>query len=193
MTKTSPTFVGKVRAEKEATGDVSTVDTRTDTKGRKQPAKRKSGTTSAPRATSRGIATALRDMEQEAIARKSAEPAAPERACPAPSICQLRARPHDVRGQLERSTRVHDTARQGPGDVVDHVMTYGRLLDYDGIKALGERLGRPVSTLIAQGSNDDPFYADMPSRRERAHWFKKMWDRLRKKKKGISPPPDLPF
>jgi len=38
--KASPTFVGKVRAEKEATGDVSTVDTRTDTKGRKQPAKK---------------------------------------------------------------------------------------------------------------------------------------------------------
>jgi len=36
----SPTFVGKVRAEKEATGDVSTVDTRTDTKGRKQPARK---------------------------------------------------------------------------------------------------------------------------------------------------------
>jgi hypothetical protein len=36
--KASPTFVGKVRAEKEATGDVSTVDTRTDTRGRKQPA-----------------------------------------------------------------------------------------------------------------------------------------------------------
>jgi hypothetical protein len=43
--KVSPTFVGKVRAEKEATGDVSTVDTRTDTKGRKQPAtKEKRGT-----------------------------------------------------------------------------------------------------------------------------------------------------
>lgn len=39
--KTSPTFVGKVRAEKEATGDVSTVDTRTDTMGRQQPAKKK--------------------------------------------------------------------------------------------------------------------------------------------------------
>jgi ParB-like chromosome segregation protein Spo0J len=35
--KASPTFVGKVRAEGEATGDVSTVDTRTDTKG---PAKK---------------------------------------------------------------------------------------------------------------------------------------------------------
>jgi hypothetical protein len=40
IVKVSPTFVGKVRAEREAAGDVSTVDTRTDTKGRKQPAKR---------------------------------------------------------------------------------------------------------------------------------------------------------
>jgi ParB-like chromosome segregation protein Spo0J len=39
----SPTYVGKVRAKKEATGDVSTVDTRTDTKGRKQPAKKARG------------------------------------------------------------------------------------------------------------------------------------------------------
>ena len=37
QTKTSPTTVGKVRKEAEATGDVSKVDTRTDTKGRKQP------------------------------------------------------------------------------------------------------------------------------------------------------------
>jgi hypothetical protein len=39
--KASPTFVGKVRSKIEEAGDVSTVDTRTDTKGRKQPAKRK--------------------------------------------------------------------------------------------------------------------------------------------------------
>jgi hypothetical protein len=40
IVKASPTFIGKVRAEKEATGDVSTVDTRTDTKGRQQPARK---------------------------------------------------------------------------------------------------------------------------------------------------------
>jgi hypothetical protein len=40
QTKTSPTTVGRVRAEKEAAGDVSTVDTRTDTQGRQQPAKK---------------------------------------------------------------------------------------------------------------------------------------------------------
>jgi hypothetical protein len=46
--KASPTFVGKVRAEKEATGDVSTVDTRRDSKGRNQRAHR---STSAPSKT----------------------------------------------------------------------------------------------------------------------------------------------
>jgi hypothetical protein len=39
-TKASPTTVGAVRAEMEATGDVSKLDTRTDTKGRKQLAKK---------------------------------------------------------------------------------------------------------------------------------------------------------
>jgi DNA-binding Lrp family transcriptional regulator len=40
MVKASPTTVGKVTAKLEAEGDVSTVDTRTDTKGRQQPARR---------------------------------------------------------------------------------------------------------------------------------------------------------
>jgi|SRR5262245_1830554 len=38
--KASPTTVGTVRGEMEKTGDVSKLDTRTDTKGRKQPAKK---------------------------------------------------------------------------------------------------------------------------------------------------------
>jgi len=37
QTKASPTWVGKIRKEAEAAGDVSTVDTRIDTQGRKQP------------------------------------------------------------------------------------------------------------------------------------------------------------
>jgi hypothetical protein len=37
QTKTSPTTVGTIRKKAEATGDVSKLDTRTDTKGRKQP------------------------------------------------------------------------------------------------------------------------------------------------------------
>ena len=38
--KASPTTVGTVRAKMEAKGDVSNLDTRTDTKGRKQPARK---------------------------------------------------------------------------------------------------------------------------------------------------------
>jgi ParB-like chromosome segregation protein Spo0J len=38
QTDSSPTYIGKTRKALEATGDVSTVDTRKDTKGRKQPA-----------------------------------------------------------------------------------------------------------------------------------------------------------
>jgi hypothetical protein len=55
--KASPTFVGKVRAEKEAIGDVSTVDTRTDTKGRKQPARKptKKAKAEAPASKSRRV------------------------------------------------------------------------------------------------------------------------------------------
>jgi len=41
--KVSPTTVGTVRAELEAKGDVSKLDTRQDTKGRKQPSRKPSG------------------------------------------------------------------------------------------------------------------------------------------------------
>jgi ParB-like chromosome segregation protein Spo0J len=40
LAKASPTTVGNERSKLEAAGDVSTVDTRTDTKGREQPAKK---------------------------------------------------------------------------------------------------------------------------------------------------------
>jgi hypothetical protein len=42
QTGVSNTHVGKLRKELEKSGDVSTVDTRTDTKGRKQPARKAS-------------------------------------------------------------------------------------------------------------------------------------------------------
>jgi hypothetical protein len=41
QTDSSPTTVGKVRDKVEVAGDVSTVDTRTDTKGRRQPSRKK--------------------------------------------------------------------------------------------------------------------------------------------------------
>jgi hypothetical protein len=55
QTGVSPTTVGKVRDELEAKGDVSTVDTRTDSMGRNQPARRQAkparppGITTAPK------------------------------------------------------------------------------------------------------------------------------------------------
>ena len=51
--KASPTTVGTVRAEMEATGDVSKLDTRTDSKGRKQPARK---TTTKPPTVSEAAA-----------------------------------------------------------------------------------------------------------------------------------------
>jgi hypothetical protein len=45
--KASPTTVGKVRAKLESSGDLSNLDTRTDKKGRKQPAKKRKNKTSA--------------------------------------------------------------------------------------------------------------------------------------------------
>src|SRR5687768_9653490 len=48
---------------------------------------------------------------------------------------------------------------------------------YD-IKTMAARLGRPQYTLLAQGPDNDPFHAGMESRRLRAEWFKRQWDRL---------------
>jgi hypothetical protein len=64
LLRMSPTFVGKRRGKLEEAGDVSTVETRTDSKGRKQPAKK-------PRAKADdSTASMLPDVEME----ESAEP-----------------------------------------------------------------------------------------------------------------------
>jgi len=44
-------------------------------------------------------------------------------------------------------------------------------INYDSIKALAEKLRRPVSTLLAMTLQHDPFYADQPGRRRDAEWF----------------------
>jgi hypothetical protein len=58
QTKASPTWVGKIRKEAEATGDVSTVDTRTDTKGRNQPSTKPKKSASVPPKSQRGSVSA---------------------------------------------------------------------------------------------------------------------------------------
>src|SRR5215472_6323261 len=49
--------------------------------------------------------------------------------------------------------------------------------DYIGLKALAEKLGRPVSTLYALAPCNDPFYIG-PARVKAAEWFASQWDRL---------------
>jgi hypothetical protein len=53
-----------------------------------------------------------------------------------------------------------------------------RRLDYEKLKLLAEELNRPVKTLLAQGAESDPFYADLPMRRLRAEWVAKLWKQL---------------
>jgi hypothetical protein len=49
--------------------------------------------------------------------------------------------------------------------------------DYAGLKALAKRLARPVTTLLALSPTNDPFYADVPARRQMAEWFAGLWRR----------------
>jgi hypothetical protein len=49
--------------------------------------------------------------------------------------------------------------------------------DYNGLKALGKQLGRPVSTLFALSPGNDPFYVT-PARKAAAEWFADQWHRL---------------
>src|SRR5262245_17936755 len=51
-------------------------------------------------------------------------------------------------------------------------------IDYERLRELAAELGRPVSTLIALASQNDPFYAGMPSRRRDGGWFGELWERF---------------
>ena len=68
QTKTSPTTVGKIRKKSETTGDVSNLDTRTDTKGRKQPSTK-------PKKSSKPASPAKIDPIGSSPVRYSEEPA----------------------------------------------------------------------------------------------------------------------
>ena len=51
-------------------------------------------------------------------------------------------------------------------------------LDYNSVKALAQKLGRPVSTLLALTLQHDPFYAGQAGRRRDAEWFAEIWQRF---------------
>jgi hypothetical protein len=83
QTKASSTTVGKVRKDREQAGDVSKLDTRTDTKGRKQQARKPPSTTKPPkspaviaaadRAEARADRTARRVPDDEPTAAPPAD------------------------------------------------------------------------------------------------------------------------
>ena len=51
-------------------------------------------------------------------------------------------------------------------------------LTYEDLKALAEKLGRPLKTLIAQADHTDPWMAGAPARRAKAEWFAAQWQRF---------------
>jgi hypothetical protein len=53
-----------------------------------------------------------------------------------------------------------------------------RALNYEALKTLAESLDRPVGTLIALSSQNDPFYAGVANRQANAEWFAELWERL---------------
>jgi hypothetical protein len=53
------------------------------------------------------------------------------------------------------------------------------MYNYESLKALAARLGRPVASLLALAPQNDPFYADMPSRKRDAERLADLWNRFR--------------
>jgi ParB-like chromosome segregation protein Spo0J len=74
--KTSPTTVGTVRAGMEATGDVSKLDTRIDTKGRKQPARKQPSTKMKPADVIADAADVIADVKRKRKWLVNAQPRA---------------------------------------------------------------------------------------------------------------------
>ena len=52
------------------------------------------------------------------------------------------------------------------------------MFEYEDIKQLARETGCRAADLIVLAANNDPFYAGVPNRRERAEWFAELWDRF---------------
>ena len=52
----------------------------------------------------------------------------------------------------------------------------GTALDYEGIKALSKETKRNITDLLVLAAQNDPFYADVPGRRQYAEWFAALWE-----------------
>src|SRR5271165_1636770 len=49
------------------------------------------------------------------------------------------------------------------------------MLDYDSIKEMAKKVGRPVKDFLALATINDPFYAGVGKRRRDAEWFADLW------------------
>ena len=49
------------------------------------------------------------------------------------------------------------------------------MFDYNSLKALANRIGKPVKNLLALSPHNDPFYAGVDARRRDADWFAAIW------------------
>jgi hypothetical protein len=96
--KASPTTVGSVRAEMEATGDVSKLDTRTDSKGRKQPARK---TTTKPPPVSAEVLQQREAAAERIRARMGGNKVRDDIGSESAGECErLRARNEELQAQL---------------------------------------------------------------------------------------------
>ena len=50
------------------------------------------------------------------------------------------------------------------------------MFDYEGLKDLARQTGIPTKDLIVLSPQNDPFYAGVSARRERAEWFANLWE-----------------
>ena len=49
-------------------------------------------------------------------------------------------------------------------------------IDHEYLKQLAKQLGRPLETLYVLAGANDPFIADVPSRRAAAEWLAEIWN-----------------
>jgi hypothetical protein len=152
--RVSPTTVGTVRAKMEATGDVSKLDTRTDRRGREQPAKRKPKSTEAQAAATERPAPPSRD-DIGASSTGEAE--------------RLRARNEELEIMTHRLQRENDSLRM-VDDVIDGeaagLAALLRAWDHASQGARERFLARVGLQRAASPSNDDGL--DIPASLRRA-------------------------
>jgi hypothetical protein len=75
----------------------------------------------------------------------------------------------------DKLSKAHATHRRRH-DPVDH--GDDTKINYAYLKRLSKQLGRSMPDLVVLKTDNDPFYADVPARRERAEWFADLWQQF---------------